>query len=437
MGWFKKTFYYPKKLKKEALPFWEDKAGGEFNRGHIYQKKPGAFNKYMAFVHKSNALAYYGAAAASKLAPNNLATLALDIVSMGRGSVLTRVVGKSVALLRGTRTVARSSRAVQGLDSVGKATKAWSDTGSKLFKGRKAVKLGTVAARSIKRGSEVTVPVTKYGFKKSSTVTVPVSKINFKKGSEVTVPVTKYGFKKGSRVTVPVSKINFKKGSEVAVPVTKYGFKKGSTVTVPVSKINFKKGLEVTVPVTKYGFKKGSTVTVPVGKINFKGGLVPGPDIGDIFKSNSMNKIKKYNPPLRPHKPSVPPMFKHGLGKLPSHLGTSSRIGPTAKSSTFSQPSLSQRAQREIMNKGVYVPGVWGTEVARSQPGHSARPSPLPQPSLSQRSQREIMRKGVYVPGVWGMEINRSRPAPKTLSYIGRGLGNPNRARPLMKPMFR
>jgi hypothetical protein len=149
MGRLKKAFYYPKKLKQEATPFWEEQAGREYSRGHKYQKMPGAFNKYMAFHHKSNALAYYGAAAASKLGPNNLATLVLDIASMGRGSLLTKAVGKGVGFLRGTRVVARSSTIKRGIDSVAKAAKAWSNPSSKLFKARKAVKLGTVAARSL------------------------------------------------------------------------------------------------------------------------------------------------------------------------------------------------------------------------------------------------------------------------------------------------
>jgi hypothetical protein len=60
---------------------------------------------------------------------------------------------------------------------------------------------------------------------------------------------------------------------------------------------------------------------------------------------------------------------------------------------------------QEIMNKGVYVPGIWGTEGNRSRPFNINR---IQQPSLSNSTMQEIMRKGVYVPGVWGMEINRS-----------------------------
>lgn len=156
MGWFKKAFYSPKKLKQEAKPFWEEQAGRAYDRGHKYQKMPGAYNKYRAFLRKSDALAYYGAAAASKLGPNNLAELALDIASMGRGSLATRIAGKAVSFLRGTRTVARSSTIKRGIDSVEKAAKAWSKPSSKLFKGRKAVKLDTTAARSL-RGHKSTV----------------------------------------------------------------------------------------------------------------------------------------------------------------------------------------------------------------------------------------------------------------------------------------
>ncbi len=44
------------------------------------------------------------------------------------------------------------------------------------------------------------------------------------------------------------------------------------------------------------------------GLPKIKGGLVLGPNIGDIFKSKYMDKIRKYVPPLRAHKPSFPPL---------------------------------------------------------------------------------------------------------------------------------
>ena len=85
------------------------------------------------------------------------------------------------------------------------------------------------------------------------------------------------------------------------------------------------------------------------------------------------------------------------------------------------QPPLSKQAQQEIMRKGIYVPGVWGTEVGRSRPGFDI--NKLQQPPLSKHLEREIMQKGVYVPGVWGMEITRSRPTPNPLREMSRGLG--------------
>jgi len=256
MGWFKKAFYYPKKLKQEAKPFWEETAGREYARGHKYQKMPGAFNKYRAFLHKSNALAYYGASAASKLAPNNLATLALDIVSMGRGSLLTRAAGKGVGFLRGTGAV------VHRIDSVRKAAKAWSIPSSKLFKGRKAVKLGTTAARSL-RGYNGTVS------NQNAKVLKPRPRpplLNFAGQIRLTLPQPR----KSTKHQLP-----------------------------PLKRI---KGLP-----------------------KFKDGIVPGSNIGDNFKSKYMDKMRKYVPPLQPYKPSVPPLFKHVSSKSTSGVGAHSR----------------------------------------------------------------------------------------------------------------
>lgn len=354
MGWFKKAFYYPKKLKKEAQPFWEDKAGGEFNRGHKYQKMPGAFNKYMAFVHKSNALAYYGAAAASKLAPNNLATLALDIVSMGRGSVLTRVVGKSVAFLRGTRAVARSSRAARGLDSVGKAAKAWSDTGSKLFKGRKAVKLGTTAARSL------------YGY--DGTVS--------NRNANVLIP----------RPTLP----------NIASQIR---------VTLPQSRKSTKRQLP---PLNRIK-----------GLPKFKDGIVPSSNIGDIFKSKYMDKMRKHVSPLRLHKPSVPPPFKHVPSKPTSGIGAGSRpfnwksnaIPPKPLQNTFRPDRTGQ-------------PG-WGLEVNRSRPANPLK-NMWQQGNRFSPLMQQPMQKRVSAPPMRPFQSN-------PLRQMSQGLMNPNRARPMFR----
>lgn len=83
-----------------------------------------------------------------------------------------------------------------------------------------------------------------------------------------------------------------------------------------------------------------------------------------------------------------------------------------AEADRFHQPPISKNLEHEIMQKGVYVPGVWGMEIPgkRSRPGFDI--NKIQQPKLSPSAEQEIMSKGIYVPGVWGMEIRRSRPAP-------------------------
>jgi len=98
---------------------------------------------------------------------------------------------------------------------------------------------------------------------------------------------------------------------------------------------------------------------------------------------------------------------------FPPTIMTPSRPSKPFDINRLQQPKLSAQAQQEIMKKGIYVPGVWGTEVGRSRSGFDI--NKLKQPPLSKSLEREIMQKGVYVPGVWGMEITRSRPTPNPL----------------------
>ncbi len=104
----------------------------------------------------------------------------------------------------------------------------------------------------------------------------------------------------------------------------------------------------------------------------------------------------------------------------PEIIRRSKQYKPAFDIDRLRQPTLSKQAQQEIMSKGIYVPGVWGTGVGRSRPGFDI--NKLKQPPLSKQLEQEIMRKGVFVPGVWGMEINRSRPISNPLKQMAKGL---------------
>ncbi len=97
------------------------------------------------------------------------------------------------------------------------------------------------------------------------------------------------------------------------------------------------------------------------GLPKFKRGLVPGPKIGDFFKNKQMVKMKKYTPPLRPHKPSFPPPFKYVQSKSTSQPfnWNSNAIPPKSLQSTY-RPSRPGQ------------PG-WGQEVSRSRPASTLR----------------------------------------------------------------
>jgi hypothetical protein len=142
----------------------------------------------------------------------------------------------------------------------------------------------------------------------TSSAVKPREKITFKKGSVVDVPVKRMTFKKGSVVDVPVKRTTFKKGSVVDVPVKRMTFKKGSAVNVPVEKIAFKKGSVVKASTGAGGRSR------PVPALNrikgvpklTKEGFVPSPEVGGLFNSKRMDRIRKYVPALRPHRAGVP-----------------------------------------------------------------------------------------------------------------------------------
>jgi len=219
---------------------------------------------------------------------------------------------------------------------------------------------------------------------------------------------------------------------------------------------NIASQIHVNLPQTRKSIKRQSP---PLKRIKdlpkFKGGLVTGPNLGDIFKSNYMDKMRKYVPPLRPHKPSVPPAFKHVSSMPTSGIGAGSQpfnwnsnaIPPKPLQNTFrpdrpGQPGWGQGVQRSrsfnwksnaIPPKHLQStfrpdrPGQlgWGLEVSRSRPANPLRNmwqqgnrfSPLtPQP----------VQKRISAPP---MRTIQSNP----LRQMSQGLMNPNRARPMFR----
>ena len=128
MGKLKDAFYYPKRKKREAIKFWGKAGGSTYDKGHALMRKPGVWNKIKGWLYKyPGALGAYGAESAAHLAPNNLATAGLDIVSMGKGTLATKGVVKGIQLLRGAKAAQKSGSALAKTLRVGaKAAKDWS-----------------------------------------------------------------------------------------------------------------------------------------------------------------------------------------------------------------------------------------------------------------------------------------------------------------------
>jgi len=159
------------------------------------------------------------------------------------------------------------------------------------------------------------------------------------------------------------------------------------------------------------------------GLPKFKGGLVPEPKIGNMMKSKQMDRMRKYVPPLRPHKPSVPPPYKHVTSK-PTSVRTGSR--PFNWKSNAIPP---KHLQSTFMPDRPGQPG-WGLEVRRSRPTNSLR-------NMWQQGNRfsplmsQPVQKRIPVPPMRPFQSN-------PLRQMSQGLMNPNRARPMMRPpMFR
>ena len=142
-----------------------------------------------------------------------------------------------------------------------------------------------------------------------------------------------------------------------------------------------------------------------------KEGIIPGPDIGDILNSRRMGQIRNYVPPLKTHKPRVPPPYKHHAYRWKIPTGQINPFPPQVSNvlgkhrqdwlRTYYQtnPAAAMRARNEartIIN--------WAHKHLTSPPSSIRTPTQLG-----------------YNP----------------LRQIGRPLVSPNRARPMMKPMFR
>lgn len=78
--------------------------------------------------------------------------------------------------------------------------------------------------------------------------------------------------------------------------------------------------------ITRTRINRPVKLTKIKGLPKFKNGLVVGPKIDDIMKNKYMDKIKKYDPSLRPHKAGVPPSYKHNVNR------TSNRLSKTSNS---------------------------------------------------------------------------------------------------------
>ncbi|MDX6749386.1 hypothetical protein SH611_06170 [Geminicoccaceae bacterium 1502E] len=160
MGWLKKAWYWPRKHKQHAEKYWPEKAGREYDKGHALMKRPDAASKFLGALHKSNALAYYGAGAAAGLASESVGGWVLDLASMGRGKLVTMGAGAAARALG--KLAKPAGTAARTLGTAGKLARQYSQPGSALYRGRKAVKLGTVAARRGTAGAGPAEPAPGY-----------------------------------------------------------------------------------------------------------------------------------------------------------------------------------------------------------------------------------------------------------------------------------
>lgn len=150
-----------------------------------------------------------------------------------------------------------------------------------------------------------------------------------------------------------------------------------------------------------------------------KDGTVKGPDL-DIFKSKNMEKARKYVPHPRPHKPSVPPAFKHVPSMPTSGVGAGSQ--PFNWNSNAIPPKNLQNAFKPSQPG---QPG-WGMEVSRSRPANNPLRNMWQQGNRFSPLMPQPMQKRVSTPS---MRTIQSNP----LRQMSQGLMNPNRARPMFR----
>ena len=133
------------------------------------------------------------------------------------------------------------------------------------------------------------------------------------------------------------------------------------------------------------------TETIP-NKVEEGSTSKPAPEVGQSVNLKTKSVSKRENlDQVRPDSSKTPDSSPGGQSGL---------AGPSG------QPQLSNETMNEIMQKGVFVPGVWGDEVSRTGSGFDI--NKIKQPELSERAMNEIMQKGVFVPGVWGDEVSRT-----------------------------
>ena len=159
------------------------------------------------------------------------------------------------------------------------------------------------------------------------------------------------------------------------------------------------------------------------GLPQIRDGIVPGPDIGDILGNKQMEKARKHIPLLRKHKPKVPPSFKPTANKQTAGTGITSR--PFNWNSNAIPPKLSQKIFRPDRPG---QPG-WGLEINRSRPANPLN-NMWQQGNRVNSLMQQFPQQRISAPHL--------RPFPSNpLRQISQGMMNPNRARPMMKPMFR
>jgi hypothetical protein len=141
----KRLWNSPGELSEEAVSYWQEQAGREFDRG-AEALLAGDLGEYQSSLTKS--LAYYGAAAAADVAPKTVGGMFLDAVSLGRGTLTTKGALYLIRALRSIKGVRYVPGVTKTLDAGELVARSYSTPASKLFTTRKAAKLASLAARN-------------------------------------------------------------------------------------------------------------------------------------------------------------------------------------------------------------------------------------------------------------------------------------------------